>query len=327
MGAVHRRAALAGLATAALGRSALAQSRPEAWPSRPIRLVLCFAPCGVGDITTRLSAPKISEILGQPIVVDNRPGAAGMLAADAVLRSPPDGYTMLLLTTSNTYARALYTAVTYDVLRDFAPVGRLSTFDQGFFTGADSPFRSLGEVLAAARTRPGALNLGSVAVGTGQYFGNVLLRTLAQVDMTLVPYRSTPDLMNAATTGDVHMGCEILAPLLPQIRAGRLRLLAVGSPARFPALPDVPTVVEAGVPGYAAVSFNGIAAPAATPPDIVERMGQAIVAAVNSPEITARLLDTGVRPDPLGPAAFGNFVKEEVARWGEVIASTGIQRQ
>jgi tripartite-type tricarboxylate transporter receptor subunit TctC len=327
MVAVHRRAVLAGLGgAAALGRTAWAQ-RAESWPSRPIRLVLGFAPGGVGDITTRLIAPRISEVLGQPIVIDNRPGAAGMLAADAVLRSPPDGYTLLLLTTSNTYARRLYNAVTYDILQDFVPVGRLTTFDQGFFTGANSEYRTMQEVLAAAKERPGALNLGSISVGTGQYFGALLLRTLAGVDMTMVPYRSTPDLMNAATTGDVHLGCEILAPLLPQVRAGRLRLLAVGSSQRFPPLSDVPTAVEAGVPGYVAVSFNGVAAPAGTPPAIVERLGQAMVTAVNSPEIGSRLLDLGVRPDPLGPAEFASFVQGEVKSWGEVITAAGIQRQ
>ncbi len=323
----QRRALLVGLgATAVLGRAALAQ-RSEPWPSRPIRLVLGFAPGGVGDITARLVAPKIGEALGQTVVIDNRPGAAGIPAAENVLRSPPDGYTLLLLTTSNTTARALYHAATYDIARDFTPVGRIATFDHAFYTGAASPYRTLQDVLADARARPGAVNLGSISVGSGQHLGSQLLRTMTGADMTLVPYRSTPDLMNAVTSGDVQIANEVLAPLLPQVLGGRLRLLAICSTKRFPSLPQVPTVIESGVTGYEVEGFNGVAAPAGTPANIVERLGQEIVKAVNLPEISSRLLELGVRPEPLGPAQFGAFVQSETARWGKVIAEAGIPRQ
>ena len=230
---VSRRAALLGTGMAALTCPVLAQ-RDGRWPTRPIRLVLGFAPGGIGDITARLVAVKLADALGQPIIIDNRPGAVGIVAAENVIRSPADGYTLLLLTTSNTTAGSLYRNVPYDIARDFSPVGRLTTFDHAFFTSGNSPYHSLGDVLAAARAQPGRINLGSIAVGSGQHLAAELLRSMSRVDMTSVPYRSTPDLINATTSGDVHIGNEVLAPLMPHVQAGRLRLLAVCSDARFP---------------------------------------------------------------------------------------------
>lgn len=323
---VSRRAALLGTGMAALTRPVLAQ-RDGRWPTRPVRLVLGFAPGGIGDITARLVAVKLGEALGQPIIIDNRPGAVGIVAAENVMRSPADGYTLLLLTTSNTTAGSLYRNVPYDIARDFSPVGRLTTFDHAFFTGGNSPYRSLGDVLAAARAQPGRINLGSIAVGSGQHLAAELLRSMSGADMTSVPYRSTPDLMNATTSGDVQIGNEVLAPLMPQVQAGRLRLLAVCSDARFPLLPEVPTVIEAGVPGYVVVSFNGVAAPKGTPDVIIEQFSKEMSRVVTLPEIRERLLELSVRPAPMDPAQFRTFLADETARWAGLIEKAGIPKQ
>ncbi|MFC0388817.1 Bug family tripartite tricarboxylate transporter substrate binding protein [Muricoccus vinaceus] len=314
----------AAVSGAALSRPALAQ-RP--WPNRPIRLVLGFAPGGVGDLTARMIAPRISEGLGQPIIIDNRPGAAGIVAAEPVARSVPDGYTMLLLTTTNSTADAMYRSLPYDTNRDFAPVARVATFDHVLLTAANSPYRTLRDVIEAARAKPGSINLGSIAVGNAQHLGAELLRSMAGVDMTIVPYRSTPDLINATTTGDVHLASEILAPVLAQVQAGRLRALAMASAERYPLLADVPTANERDLPGYMVGSWNGVAGPAAMPRAIVERMNTEIGRALALPDIREKLLELGVTPAFSSPEEFGAFIRSEGERWSRIVESSNIPKQ
>lgn len=318
-------AAIAGSALAhpGLARPALAQ---RAWPSRPIRLVLGFAPGGVGDLTARMIAPRISEGLGQPIIIDNRPGAAGIVAAEPVARAAPDGYTMLLLTTTNSTADAMYRNLPYDTARDFSPVARIATFDHILLTGANSPYRTLKDVIEAARARPGTINLGSIAVGNAQHLGAELLKSMAGVDMTVVPYRSTPDLINATTSGDVHIASEILAPVLGQVQAGRLRALAMASAERFPLLPDVPTATERDLPGYVAGSWNGVAGPAAMPRAIVERMNAEIGRALALPEVRDKLLELGVTPAFTSPEDFSAFIRSEGERWSRIVETSNIPK-
>ncbi len=319
-----RRGLLAAAALAPLARPALAQ---KPWPDRPIRLVLGFAPGGVGDFTARLIAPKISEALGQAIIIDNRPGAGGIVSAESVARSAPDGYNLLLLTTTNSTASALYNSLPYDVLKDFAPVARIATFDHVLLTGANSPYKTLGDVIAAAKAKPGRINLGSISVGNAQHLGAELFKTMAGVDMTVVPYRSTPDLVNATTTGDIDIASEILAPVLPQIEGGRLRPLAMTSAARFPSLPNVPTAEEAGVPGYVVGSWNGIAAPVGTPRPVIEKILAAAQKAMAQPDIQRKLLEVGVQPAVSGPEEFADFIRSENRRWAEIIERANIPKQ
>ncbi|WP_043829349.1 Bug family tripartite tricarboxylate transporter substrate binding protein [Muricoccus aerilatus] len=314
----------AALAGTALARPALAQ---RAWPNRPIRLVLGFAPGGVGDLTARMIAPKISEGLGQPIIIDNRPGAAGIVAAEPVARATPDGYTMLLLTTTNSTADATYRSLPYDTKRDFAPVARVATFDHVLLTAANSPYRTLKDVIEAARAKPGSINLGSIAVGNAQHLGAELLRSMAGADMTVVPYRSTPDLINATTTGDVHIASEILAPVLGQIQGGRLRALAMASAERYPLLPDVPTATERDLPGYVVGSWNGVAGPAGMPRAVVERMNSEIGRVLALPEIREKLLELGVTPAFTSPEDFGTFIRTEGERWSRIVEEANIPKQ
>ncbi len=298
------------------------------WPSRPIRWIVGFAPGGVGDLTTRLVATKLTAALGQPVVVENRPSAGGIVAAETVVRSAPDGHTLLLVTTTDSTAAAVYQRLPYDIMRDLEFVGQISFFDHVLVTGANSPHRTLGDVIAAAKAQPGTINLGSIAVGNAQHLGAELFRSMTGTEMVVVPYRSTPDLLNATATGDVHLTSEILAPVLPQVTGGRLRVLAVAAPQRFAGLPDVPTAVEAGVPGYIVRSWNGIAAPARTPRPIVDRLNAELVRALALPDIRQKMLELGVQPlESTTPEAFRAYIAEENARWAQVVDQANIPRQ
>jgi tripartite-type tricarboxylate transporter receptor subunit TctC len=320
------------LAAAAAGAAATppiaARAQPAAWrPNRSIRLVLGFAPGGVGDLTARLVAPKMSEMLGQTIVIDNRPSAGGIVAGEAVARAQPDGHTLLLLTTTNSTASALFKSVPYDVSRDFTPVGRLSLFDHVLLVPADGPHKTVGDLIAAARAKPGAINLGSISVGNAQHLGAELFRIMAGVDMTVVPYRSTPDLVNATATGDVQVASEILAPVLSQVQGGRVRALAMCSAERFPLLPDVPTVAESGLPDYVVGSWNGIAGPKGLPKPVVDRLNEALVAAANAPDVRSKLIELGVKPAPSAPGEFDAFIRSEGERWARVVETAKIPKQ
>jgi tripartite-type tricarboxylate transporter receptor subunit TctC len=212
-------------------------------------------------------------------------------------------------------------------MRDFAFVGQMAFFDHVLVTGANAPYRTLGDVIAEAREKPGSINLGSIAVGNAQHLGAELLRGMTGTDMVIVPYRSTPDLLNATATGDVQLASEILAPVLPQVQGGRLRVLGYAAPERFAGLPDVPTVEEAGVPGYVVRSWNGIAAPARTPRPIVERLNAELNKVLAMAEIRERLAELGVQAAPGGtPEAFRDYVTRENARWARVVAEANIPR-
>jgi tripartite-type tricarboxylate transporter receptor subunit TctC len=320
---MKRRAVLA----AAMAVPSLARAQQGWAPDRPIRWIVGFAPGGVGDLSARLVAQKMTERLGQPVLVENRPSAGGIVAAEAVARAAPDGHTILLMTTTDSTASAVYRQLPYDVLRDFEFVSQMAFFDHVLAVGAQSPYRTLAEFIAAAKARPGAANIGSVAVGGAQNLGAELFRSMAGLDMTVVAYRGTPDLLNAATSGDVHLISEILAPVLPQLVGGRMRLLAIASPQRFPGLPEVPTAEEAGLPGYVVRSWNGIAAPARTPPAAVARIGAELARALALPEVRSRLLELGVQPAPGSTEEFRSFVTAENARWARVVADANIPRQ
>ncbi|MCK8786296.1 tripartite tricarboxylate transporter substrate-binding protein [Roseomonas sp. NAR14] len=322
--------AAAGLATAACLGATL--SRPAAaqapWPNRPIRWIVGFAPGGVGDLTARLVATKLAAALGQPVVVENRPSAGAIVAAEAVAHAPPDGHTIHLTTQTDAIAPALYRRLPYDIMKDFEFVSAMTYFDIVLATAADSPYRTLGDVLAAARARPGAINLGSIAAGNAQNLAAEMLRSMTRTDMTVVTYRSTPDLLNATATGDVQIACEILAPALSQITGGRLRGLAVAATRRFPGLPDLPTTAEAGVPDFVVKSWNGISVPAGTPRPIVERLNAELAKVLRLADVRNRFLELGVLPaDPAPPEAFRAFVAEEGRRWGAAAAEANIPRQ
>jgi tripartite-type tricarboxylate transporter receptor subunit TctC len=295
--------------------------------SRPVRFVIGFAAGGAGDITVRMLAPHMQAELGQSIVVDNRPGAGGLISGEFVARAAPDGLTMYLLTTSNMAAPAFYRSIPFDVEKDFTPVGRMVWYDHTIVVNPRLPVNTLSELIAYARARPNQLNIGSISAGNAQHLGVELFRSMAEVPMTTVTYRSSPELINAVATGEIQVAGELLAPLMPQVQAGRVKVIAVTGPARFPSLPDVPTSAESGLPGYIVRSWNAIVFPARTPRPQVEAMNRAIRRALGVPEIRQRLIELGGLPEPSSPEELAAMIPQEVAAWERMAQLAGIEKQ
>lgn len=320
--ALPRRAALLAWASLALPREGLAQS---GFPDRPITLMVPFGPGGIADLTARAVAEQMSKRLGQPVVVDNRPSAGSIVASQAVATARPDGHTLLLMSNGNAVSVGLFKKLPFDLLKDFAPITLLGQFDLGIFAAAKGRFASLKDVLAHARAHPGKLNIGTITPGSTQHLSAKLFETVAGIDAVVVPYKGSPAVLGALRAGEVDIAFEVLGPMLPQVAAGVVTALAVSSEHRNPALPDVPTAQQAGVPRYNVVSWNALAAPAGTPPEVVQRLGQAAREALASPEVQARLGKLGVRLQASTPGDLQALVASEVRRWGEVIRAARIE--
>jgi tripartite-type tricarboxylate transporter receptor subunit TctC len=316
-----RRRALAWLCAAAPGLAA-AQSR---FPERPIQLLVPFASGGIADITARAVAEVMGRRLGQPIVVDNRPSAGSIVASLAVATARPDGHTLLLMSNANAVSVGLFRKLPYDPLKAYAPISTLGRFDLGLFVAAGSRFASLRDLVAYAKAQPGKLNVGTIAVGSTQHLAAKLFETVAGLDLLVVPYKGSPAVLTALRAGEIDLAVEIVGPMLPQVQTGAVRALAVSSNQRNPALPNVPTVVEAGVAGYDVASWNALAAPAGTPVDVIERLNIAVREAVASTAVHDRLGPLGMRLGASTPAELDRLLASEVRRWGEVIRSAKIE--
>ena len=299
----------------------------QAFPSKPIRLVVPFGAGGVADLTARTVAQKLSESLGQSVLVDNRPGAGGVVAGDLVAKADPDGHTLLLMSNGTAVSAGLFKSLPFDTLRDFAPVSTLGFFDIAIITQGDSKFKTLSDLLAYARANPGKLNLGSINIGSTQNLAAELFKSSAGVDMQIVPFNGSPAVITALRGGQIDAAVEILAPVLPQINAKALRALAVTGAKRAAVLPDVPTAKESGVTNYEAASWNAIAAPAKTPKSVIARLNKEITAALNSPDVKKRLADQNVAAQASTPEQAAELLASEVKRWGEVIVRAKVPQQ
>ncbi len=322
---VRRRILLTGASAMAL--TALRVHAQPAFPSKALRIVVPFAAGGVGDLTARAVATGLAERLGQPVVIDNRPGAGGVVAADAVARAEPDGHTLFLMSNGTAVSASLFRSLPYDTLADFAPVSTLGFFDIAVLVPADSPHATLAQLLAHARARPGQLNIGSINIGSTQHLAAELFRSSAAIDAQVVPFNGTPALITALRGRQVDVGVEILGPTLTQVRAGALRVLAVTGEQRSAVLPDVPTAVELGVQGFAATSWNALAVPARTPRPVVERLQREVVATVATPAVQQQLRALNVEPRTSTPGQAATLLKTDIERWRAVIERAGIPRQ
>jgi tripartite-type tricarboxylate transporter receptor subunit TctC len=316
-----RRQTLIASAAALMGPTA-AQPR---FPQRPITLVVPFAPGGIADLTARAVADAMARTLGQPVVVDNKPSAGSIVASQTVANARPDGHTLLLMSNGNAVSVGLFKRLPYDTLGAFAPISTLAFFDLGLFVPAASRFAGLQEVLAFAKANPGKLNIGTVAPGSTQHLAAKLFESTAGIDALVVPYRGTPAVLTALRSGEIDLAFEIVGPMLPQVGAGVLRALAVTSAQTNPALPRVPTVQQAGVAGYDVASWNALAAPAGTPPEVLRVLGDAARAAVASPAVQERLGPLGLRLAASTPAELQALLVRETARWGAVIRAAKIE--
>lgn len=299
----------------------------QTFPSKPVRIVVPFGAGGVADLTARTVAQKLGESLGQPVVVENKPGAGGVVAGDTVAKAEPDGHTLLLMSNGTAVSAGLFKSLPFDTVRDFAPVSTLGFFDIAIVTPADSKFKTLGELLAFARANPGKLNVGTINIGSTQNLTAELFKTSAGADMQIVPFNGTPAVITALRGGQIDAAVEILGPMLPQIKANALRALAVTGDKRAAVLPDVPTAKEGGLPSFVASSWNALAAPAKTPKDVIARLNKEIIAAVNSPDVRKKLQDQNVEARASSPEQAAALLASETKRWGEVITRAKIPTQ
>jgi tripartite-type tricarboxylate transporter receptor subunit TctC len=297
------------------------------WPSQPIKIVVPFGAGGVADLTARVVAQRMSQSLGQGVIIDNKPGAGGVVASDVVAKAAPDGYTLLLMSNASAVSANLFKKLPFDVQRDFAPISTLGTFELGLLTRSDSKFRSAAELLAFARANPGKLNIGSINVGSTQHLAAELLKIRSNVDLQVVPFNGSPAVLTALRGGQIDAAVEILAPVMPQVTSKALRVLAVTGERRAPALPDVPTVTESGVTGYAVASWNALAAPARTPAPVIARLNREVNAALADPDVIKKLRELHVTPGAGTPEQMRELLASEVTRWGEVITRAGIAKQ
>lgn len=310
------------LAALALAASASA-AWPQGYPSKPIRLVVGFTPGGGVDINARLLGPKITEYLGQQVVVDNRPGAGTNIANEHVAKSPPDGYTLLINTAAVAINMSLYKKVPFDTLRDFAPVSVFSQSPNILVVHASVPVKNVKELLALARAKPGALNYSSAGSGTTQHLTGELFKLRTRTNIVHVPYRGSAPSLTALIGGEVSLSFANIPAIYNHVKSGRLRPLANAGPKRSDLMPDVPTMKEAGVKDVEVVVWYGVLAPAHTPREVVNALAGAIRKAAQSEDIRKRLADQGAEPVGNTPEEFAKLLREEVTRWAEVVKVSG----
>jgi len=285
-----------------------------------------FAPGGSTDLLARRVGDKLAAAWGQPVVVDNRPGAGGTIGADFVAKSAPDGYILLAgVTGSNAIAQALYPKLPYDVMKDFSPVSMIASAPLVLAVNPDVEAKTAAEFLALVKSKPGALSYGSAGNGTSMHLTGEMYKQAAEVSMVHVPYRGSAGMLTDLMSGQIQVTFGDVLVLLPQIEAGKIRALAVTSNARLPVLPDVPTLNEAGLKGFEALSWQGIFAPAGTPPELVEKLSAAVNRAMQSPDIKDYFAARGFIVEGTTPEAFKTFIASEVKKWTPIVKSSGVQ--
>jgi tripartite-type tricarboxylate transporter receptor subunit TctC len=318
--------AAAGLVVGLAAGVAGAQGQGDKWPSRPVSYVVPFPAGGTTDILARIIGQKLSAALGQPVVIENKPGAGGNIGSDFVAKAKPDGYTILGGTiSSHAINTSLYPKMPYDPVRDFAPVTLIGTNANVLIVPATSPAKSVQELIALAKAKPGTLTFASAGNGTSQHLAGELFKLLAKVDVVHVPYKGSAPAIQDVIGGQVDMMFDTTVVAGPQIRAGKVRALGVTSAKRVPAFDTVPTIAESGVPGYEIVSWQGVFAPAGTPPDVVRRLNAELVAILKMPDVRQRMDELGLDVVANTPDEFAAFQKAEIAKWAKVIREAGVK--
>lgn len=312
----------------AASAAALPALSPMAWaqayPTRPVRLIVPIAPAGTQDILARLMGQWLSERLGQPFVIDNRPGGGGNIGTEAVVRAPADGYTILLAGSSNTINATLYEKLNFNFIRDIAPVAGIARMSNVLLVHPSFPAKTVAEFIAYAKASPGRISMASGGIGTASHLAGELFKMMTGVNMIHIPYRGGAPANTDLIGGQVQMHFGVTASSVEYIRTGKLRALAVTTASRSEALPDIPTIAEF-VPGYEASTFYGVGAPRNTPTEVVDRLNKEINTGLTDPQIRARLAELGGSL-LLGPAVtFGNLIADETEKWGKVIRAANIK--
>ena len=308
----------------AVTASIVAPAAAQNYPVKTVRLIAPFAPGGATDVLARLTAQKLGERWGQSVIVDNRAGAGGNIGAEAAVRSAPDGYTLLVAGAPHAINMTLYRNLTYDLARDLVAINRIAGYPSAIVVHPSVPAKSVKELVALARARPGDLNFGSPGPGSPNRLAVELFMIMANVKMTHIPYKGgSGQMVTDLVAGHVQLASIGLPPSMEYVKAGRLRAIAVTSTKRSPLLPDVPTVSEAGLPGFDVTSWYGIFAPAALPGNLVARVNGDVSAILQAPDLRERLQRMDAEPSPLSPEDFARFVREEIAKWAKVVKASG----
>ena len=305
--------------------AACAIAYAQSYPTKSIRYIVPQAPGGSSDTLARVLTQRVAEGLHQQIVIDNRPGATGIIGGELVARANPDGYTLLQVATSHATNPAMQAKLPYDTLRDFAPISLLSQQPNVFLVHPSVPVRNVNELIAYAKSKPGQLNYASSGTGGSQHLAGELLKSMAGIDMTHVPYKGSPPALVDVIAGRVPLMSSTMPPALPQIKSGKVRAIAVTSARRSPALPDVPTVAESGLPGYEAIAWQGLVAPAGTPKPVISRLNTEFVNALKQPDVVAKLNEQGFETVASTPEWFAQYTRTEIAKWSKVIKGAGIK--
>jgi tripartite-type tricarboxylate transporter receptor subunit TctC len=312
-----------GIMLAPVAHSALAQS-PAPYPGRPIRIIVPFAPGGGTDLTARLVGQRLAERFAQPVVIDNRPGAGTMLGTELTQKSPPDGYTLMIASASHAINPTLYRKVNYDPIRDFAPITLAIAFPFVLAVNPAMPVRSVNELIASAKANPKRITYASSGTGATNHLAAELFKTMAGIDLLHIPYKGGGPAMNDVIGGQVSMMFGTVLETMPQVRAGKLRGLAVSSAKRAAFAPDLPTAAEDGLPGYDVTGWYAFLAPAGMAPAVMSRLNQEMIGALESPALKQKLLAMGAEPWPTSPQQARTFITSEVERWGKLIKAARI---
>ena len=301
-----------------------ALAHAQAWPSKPIRYIVPFAPGGTTDILARTVGDKLAVALGQPVVIENKPGAGGGVGAEITAKSAPDGYTIMGGTISTHAINAsLYKSLPYDPVRDFAPIVLIARVPNMLVVHPDIPAKNVSELIALLRANPGKYTFASAGNGTSQHLSGELFKSMAGAEMQHVPYKGSPPALQDVMGGQVSMTFDNITTAWPLAKGGKLRALAVTTAKRSAVAPDVPTLAEAGLPGFEVGSWQGVFAPAGTPPEIVKRLNAEIVKILNTPDVRDKLAALGAEVVGNSPEEFATMVKAEVAKWADVVKKSG----
>lgn len=322
-----RRASIAGMMALAALLLMPQIAYAQKYPDRPVRLIVPFGPGGVADVTARIVGEKLGEKLGQRFVIENMPGAGGINAARAVLSAPADGYTLALFSNGTAISVSLFKNLRFDPLTDFVPVSSMGIFDFIFVTPAGSPYKTLADFITAAKAKPGALNVGTINVGSTQNLSAQLFKSTAGIDVTIVPFRSSPDVLVALLRGDIQLAIENYTIVQSNIADKAVSAVSTSGPVRTSYLTDVPTVKEAGGGDFEARSWNAIFAPRGTPPAVIATLNAALREVLDAPEMKKRALELGIEARASTPEEIAQRLKDDIAKWAKVIERAGIEKQ
>jgi tripartite-type tricarboxylate transporter receptor subunit TctC len=312
------------IAALAIAYGALAHAQAP-YPTKPVRLIVPQSPGASTDLTARLIAQKLSAAFGQTVVVDNRPGAGSIIGTDLVAKAAPDGYTLLVVASSITLNPSLHKNLPFDVVRDLAPITQLSAFPNLLTVHPALPVKTVKDLVALAKAKPGSLNYGSSGSATGTHLSAELFKYMTGIDMVHVPYKGGGPAVQALLGGQVQLNFATIVSVLPHVRAGKLRGVAVTTAKRSPTMPDIPTIAESGVPGYDHGPWNGFLAPARTPRAVIARLNEETARILHLPETKAVFTNEGAEPVGNKPEEFGAIIKAETAKWAKVIQAAGIK--